>query len=66
LGKNLLLVNQRVVDKILLALNETIEWGQIYILDILVNYVPDSQEETDDIIERILPRLNHINPAVVL
>ncbi len=60
------MINQRVIEKIMLALNEAIEWGQIFILDSLVHYAPSSEEETEQIIERILPRLNHINPAVVL
>ena len=35
-------------------------------MDCLVHYVPSNNEECEQIIERILPRLNHINPSVVL
>lgn len=34
-------------------------------MDYLVNYIPNDQKEAEMIIERILPRLSHINPAVV-
>ena len=41
------------------------EWGQIAILNCLAEYTPNDQE-AGDIIERILPRLQHANCSVVL
>lgn len=62
---NLILVGPNTVMKLLLAANETIEWGQVFIMDLLANYQPVDSEEGMLIIDRILPRLQHINPAVV-
>lgn len=48
------------------ALNECTEWGQIFILDSLAIYVPEDQRELQSICERVAPRLQHVNAAVVL
>lgn len=40
--------------------------GQIFILDSLAKYTPTSSHEAESIIERVTPRLNHGNSAVVL
>mmetsp|Transcript_34134 Transcript_34134/g.33702 ORF Transcript_34134/g.33702 Transcript_34134/m.33702 type:complete len:674 (-) Transcript_34134:304-2325(-) len=65
-GKNYLKANKETIGKLLNALNETNEWGQIYILESIINYKPKEQKEAEEIIERIMPRLQHANPAVVL
>lgn len=54
------------VNKLLTALNECTEWGQIFILDSLANYVPVDGKEAQSIAERVTPRLQHANSAVVL
>eukprot|EP00697_Spironema_sp_BW2_P009419 gnl/Spiro4/24278_TR12053_c0_g1_i1.p1 gnl/Spiro4/24278_TR12053_c0_g1~~gnl/Spiro4/24278_TR12053_c0_g1_i1.p1 ORF type:complete len:969 (+),score=295.68 gnl/Spiro4/24278_TR12053_c0_g1_i1:78-2984(+) len=54
------------VNKLLAALNESSEWGQISILDAVVDYVPSDSREAEHIIERVSPRLQHGNPALVL
>ena len=59
-------LNSNLVNKILAALNECSEWGQIYILDYIVTYTPADIPEAESIIERVLPRLAHNNSAVVL
>lgn len=41
-------------------------WGQIYILDSLLNYVPQTSDEATIMTERIVARLQHSNSAVVL
>jgi AP-1 complex subunit beta-1 len=41
------------------------DWGQVFIMDYLINYIPDDSREAEGIIERVLPRLSHRNPAVV-
>ena len=64
--KNYLKVTREILGKLLSALNETNEWGQIYILESIQRYKPKSHKETEEIIERIIPRLVHANPAVVL
>jgi len=50
----------------LTAVNEANEWGQIYILEALSIHDPSGTEEAEQVCERILPRLAHNNPAVLL
>lgn len=56
----------QTVHTLLNALNEASEWGQVYILEGLSGYNAKTQEEADLIAERIIPRLQHGNAAVVL
>ena len=48
------------------ALNECTEWGQIFILDAIAEYLPVDNREAQSICERVTPRLSHANAAVVL
>jgi len=41
-------------------------WGQIYILDALLRYVPETHADAELIGERISVQLQHANSAVVL
>lgn len=41
-------------------------WGQTYILEALITYVPQSSSEASLLAERVLPRLSHSNSSVVL
>lgn len=59
-------MNTSTVNKLLSALNECTEWGQIFILDFVSNYAPTDEKEAQSICERVLPRLAHANAAVVL
>ncbi|CAD5222562.1 unnamed protein product [Bursaphelenchus xylophilus] len=59
-------INGSTVNKLLTALNECTEWGQVFILDALANYQPKDEREAQNICERITPRLAHANAAVVL
>jgi vesicle coat complex subunit len=59
-------INLQTVNKLLTALNECTEWGQVFILDALANYQPKDEREAQNICERISPRLAHANAAVVL
>jgi AP-1 complex subunit beta-1 len=54
------------VSKLCAALAECTEWGQIFILDALTMYKPDTERATENLIERVTPRLQHGNPAVSL
>jgi AP-1 complex subunit beta-1 len=54
------------VLKLLAVLNEASEWGQVYILDALAGYKPSSSTEAENILDRVRPRLQHANSAVVL
>eukprot|EP00966_Prymnesium_polylepis_P126535 2926083-Prymnesium_polylepis.2 len=39
---------------------------QVFILDSLALYIPNDGREAESIIERVTPRLQHANSAVVL
>ncbi|KAJ2450670.1 hypothetical protein EV183_004123 [Coemansia sp. RSA 2336] len=59
-------LNMKIAGKLITALNECNEWGQIYILESLMYVTPQSTEDAETVIERILPRLQHGNSGVVL
>lgn len=63
---NLLLLTSTTVPRFLSAMSECTEWGQIFILDAISSYIPADAEEADLMVERIVPRLQHANPAVLL
>ncbi|XP_014209154.1 AP-1 complex subunit beta-1 isoform X2 [Copidosoma floridanum] len=65
-GHPLVEMNAQTINKLLTALNECTEWGQVFILDSLANYSPKDDREAQSICERITPRLAHANAAVVL
>uniref|UniRef100_A0A182PRR8 AP complex subunit beta n=1 Tax=Anopheles epiroticus TaxID=199890 RepID=A0A182PRR8_9DIPT len=65
-GQPLVEMNSVTINKLLTALNECTEWGQVFILDSLANYTPKDEREAQSICERITPRLAHANAAVVL
>lgn len=48
------------------ALSECMDWAQLFILDQLVEFVPKDDKVCEKIIDKVLPRLSHINSAVVL
>ncbi|KAK8869651.1 hypothetical protein IAR55_000219 [Kwoniella newhampshirensis] len=59
-------LNGNVAGKLVAALGECSEWGQIYILDSLLSFVPKTTLEAEQLAERISVRLQHANSAVVL
>eukprot|EP01022_Parablepharisma_sp_SALTPOND_P003987 TRINITY_DN116_c0_g1_i1.p1 TRINITY_DN116_c0_g1~~TRINITY_DN116_c0_g1_i1.p1 ORF type:complete len:1020 (+),score=129.37 TRINITY_DN116_c0_g1_i1:978-4037(+) len=65
-GKNYIRFNSSSIKKLLYALNECTEWGQIYILEGIAKYRPVDSSDAETIIEQVIPRLSHVNPAVVL
>ncbi|KAL4853994.1 Beta-adaptin-like protein C [Chlorella vulgaris] len=65
-GKPVLDLTLGTVSKLLRALNECTEWGQVFILDSVVNYMPADAKDAEAVVERVLPRLQHANAAVVL
>ena len=66
IGYDVLRLKPKLVNKLLAALNECSEWGQIVILDALAAYVPEDEEEAMLIVEKTMPRLQHVNSAVML
>lgn len=59
-------VTSHTLSKLLTALNECTEWGQVFILDALSKYKAADAREAENIVERVTPRLQHANCAVVL
>ncbi|KAH9484294.1 Beta-adaptin-like protein C [Psilocybe cubensis] len=59
-------LNLATANKLLAALGESSEWGQIYILDSLLRYVPSRHADAENMAERIIIQLQHANSAVVL
>ena len=43
-----------------------LRWGQIYILEALMTFVPQESKEAEIIAERIIVQLQHGNSAVIL
>jgi len=67
MGKDLMnLRDKGAISKLLAALNECNEWGQVFILDALATYKPTGPGDAESITERVTARLSHANPAVVL
>jgi vesicle coat complex subunit len=64
--KNIFEINSVLLTKLLAALNDCTEWGQVFILTSIATYRPKTASEGADIIERVTPRLQHINASVVL
>lgn len=48
------------------SISRHFRWGQTYILESLMYYVPDEHEEAELMAEQISVRLQHSNSAVVL
>merc|ERR1719410_353688 len=65
-GKDVMKISEAELQKLLAALNECTEWGQVFILDSLAKYTPADGREAEGIIERVTPRLQHANSAVVM
>lgn len=65
-GVDVMQINSSTLQKLLAALNECTEWGQVFILDSLAKYSPADGGEAERIIERVTPRLQHANSAVVM
>ena len=54
------------LNKVLAAVADSNEWGQVYILEAISLYEVSEVPQAENIIERVLPRLAHNNPAVIL
>ncbi|CAH9132162.1 unnamed protein product [Cuscuta epithymum] len=65
-SKSIFEITSQTLSKLLTALNECSEWGQIFILDALSRYKATDAREAENIVERVTPRLQHANCAVVL
>ncbi|THU78633.1 Adaptor protein complex beta subunit [Dendrothele bispora CBS 962.96] len=59
-------LNLTIANKLLAAIPESSEWGQIYLLDSLLRYVPERHADAELMAERIIVQLQHGNSAVIL
>ncbi|KAJ2153973.1 beta-adaptin, partial [Coemansia sp. RSA 353] len=66
MGGDVWRLEPQIVSRLLTAVNECVEWGQIAILEALIEYEPRDEKEAENICERLLPRLQHANGSVVL
>ena len=65
-NSNILDLNPQNINKLLTAMNECTEWGQIFILDCLSNYNPKDDQESESICEHVTPLLSHAGSSVML
>lgn len=65
-GREVFQLNSATLKKLLNAVNECTEWGQVFILDSLTHAEIRNADEAEAILTRVLPRLQHVNSAVVL
>ncbi|KAL2036525.1 hypothetical protein N7G274_010755 [Stereocaulon virgatum] len=61
-----LTIDYASASKIVQILPDCSEWGQTYILEALMSYVPQDTQEAGLLAERVTPRLSHANSSVVL
>jgi len=59
-------VSDKIITKLLSALNDCTEWGQITILEALMTYEPPTPKDAEAVVERVTPRLAHRNAGVVM
>ncbi|KAH7826863.1 Adaptor protein complex 1 (AP-1), beta subunit [Monocercomonoides exilis] len=60
-------ITTEIRQKLIAALSQASEWGQVHILDALaVFYNPESTAEAEEVAERVVVHLIHDNSAVVL
>lgn len=65
-GSPVIPLTHTIASRVLTALNDSTEWGQVIILDYIAMYTPAASREAEGILERVIPRLAHANPSVVL
>ncbi|GAA5985501.1 hypothetical protein JCM11641_007087 [Rhodosporidiobolus odoratus] len=59
-------LNGEIARRLVRAMGEASEWGQTYILESLMYYVPDEQQDAELLAEQVSIRLQASNSAVVL
>lgn len=60
------LISKITLPKLLAALEECSEWGQVFILTALAKYSPNDSKEAENITTRVSQRLQHANSSVVM
>ena len=65
-GVNQLKLKSKYLKNVLDSISKANEWAQVQILDALVLYNPKKSSHAEEVIEGVLPRLNHVNQSVVM
>ncbi|EKE40346.1 hypothetical protein ENUP19_0191G0009 [Entamoeba nuttalli] len=60
------IIEEKMVRPLLSALDGSNEWGQVYIMDAIATYIPKESKEAENICERVINKLTHNNPSVVM
>ena len=59
-------IDMNTASNLVTALNECSEWCQTYMLEAMMFVTPQAPGDAESLIDRIVPRLQHANSAVVL
>lgn len=59
-------MDSRNVGRLVSALADCTEWGQIAILETLAKHTLEDMDQLEFQVESVIPRLQHANPAIVL
>ncbi|KAG4304369.1 hypothetical protein PORY_002079 [Pneumocystis oryctolagi] len=59
-------ISTSYANKLVDMLDECAEWNQTYILDALMNYIPQEKDDAENLAEKIAPRLKHSNTCIIL
>jgi AP-1 complex subunit beta-1 len=65
-GEDIIKMNWRKTRHLMNALHENNEWCQIYLLEGISGYSPQTQDEILEVIDRVLPFVSHSNSGVIL
>lgn len=65
-SKELFVIDEVILNKLLKTLDECSEWGKVSILKALATYEAQSTTTVNKIVEKVAPQLQHENSAVVL
>ncbi|KXS21086.1 putative beta-adaptin [Gonapodya prolifera JEL478] len=61
-----LTIDTSMANKLMTAINDCNEWCQVYLLEALLFHTPQESTDAELLAERVVPRLQHANSAVVL
>lgn len=59
-------LDEQTANKLLTACDEATEWSQAYILESIITYTPTDAGNAEMFAERVSPRLQHSNSAIIL
>ncbi|KAG4302177.1 hypothetical protein PCK1_001449 [Pneumocystis canis] len=59
-------ISTSYANKLVNMLDECAEWNQTYILEALINYIPQEKNDAENLAEKIAPRLQHSNTCIIL